>query len=117
MKEHITIANITIEERHNCFDGIASDDVEDKFLVIINGRTSAVSSGNMWGELTSAKTFEEALEKAKNEIIEHNIWCDSWYDSKTGKSYRKHEKYITKATLNGKPIIIDESENLNRWFE
>lgn len=92
-KVHVTKANVTIEKR------------EDEWHINIDGRTSKVSSGGMWGSCYSQKgSYEDAVAHVRKSVTNHNIWCDSYQvDCKEckGKGKINIEKIIEGSPQNG----------------
>ncbi len=101
MAEHITKVDVKITERQ------PDEFCDDNWSISINGTTTGVSSGSAWGGSSSVKgTYTDALEKAKEKIEEHNIWCDSWRDTETDTVHRKGETYKTQMMVNGEKVTF-----------
>ena len=91
---------------------------DSRLVLSYNGKSTNVSSGSMFGGCQAVDIpDEDPVDVLKDVIRKHNEWLDSYKDEETNTTHRIGLKFKNKATLNGKEIIIDETNNLSKWIK
>lgn len=101
------------------FKTTVTAEITDKGNLYWSGRTPGVSSGSMWGGLSSIPEGMTAEDYLRQIAEEHNLWCDSYVEEEDGEVFRNRDIFKTKLFLDGKEVkvIPKEQKSLLEGFK